>query len=92
MGDFASAYHCKCRSLAELQALVLAGKFGSSVGILKPFVGLKVGEVREELHVRGILDTGKPKKELDEVLATTLKVAQHVRTLLITNPNRALRV
>ncbi len=90
MGDFACACQCEWCSLAELQALVLAGKYGSRVGTLKAFAGLKVGELREELHARGIWDTDKPKKELEGVLTQTLRGAQRVPSLLITNPKQSL--
>ncbi len=90
MDDFAYACQCKWRSLADLQALVLAGKYGARVGTLKAFAGLKVAELREELHARGIWDTDKPRKELEEVLAETLKGAQRVPSLLVTNPCQSL--
>lgn len=54
MGDFAYACRCRWRSLADLQALVLAGKHGNQVGVLKPFASLSI---TEELHARGFWDT-----------------------------------
>ncbi len=61
------------RYTADLQALVVAGKHGNKVGTLKAFSGLRVAEVREELHTRGIWDTDKPNKQLEAMLAQTLK-------------------
>ncbi len=90
MDDFAYACQCEWRSLADLQALVLAGKHGNKVGILKPLSDLKVGELREELQARGIWDTDRPKKELEQVLAETLKGAQRVPSLLTTSPRQTL--
>jgi len=42
--------------------------------------------VQEELKARGIWDTDRPKKELEAVLAQSLKEAQRVPSLLITEP------
>ena len=47
-------------------------------------------ELREELHARGIFDTDKVKKELQEQLNEVLKGAQRVPTLLLQNPQQAL--
>lgn len=52
--------------------------------------GLKLKELREELHSRGTYDTDKPKKELQEQLSEVLKRAQRVPTLLLQNPQQAL--
>ena len=62
MDDFAFSCRCEWRSLANLQAVVLAGKHGKKAGVLNAFHNLKVAELREELHARGIWDTDKPKK------------------------------
>lgn len=90
MGDFAFACMCEWRSLADPQALVLAGKYGNRVGVLKRLAHLTVRELREELHARGFWDTDKVRKELDPVLIHTLKGAQRVPSLLTTNPKQAL--
>jgi len=52
MQDLAHALQCHWRSLADLQSLVLAGKYGNSPGTLKPLDSLKVNELREELEAR----------------------------------------
>jgi len=90
MDDFARAGQCKWRSLADLQSLVLAGKHGSKVGTLKAFSGLKVAELREELHSRGVWDTDVPKQHLERLLNEILMGAQRVPSLLISDPKQAL--
>ncbi len=65
MDDLAYACRCEWRSLADLQALMVAGKHGNKV---KAFSGLRVAEVCEELHAREIWDTDKPKKHLRQCL------------------------
>jgi len=37
------------------------GKYGKTPGLLKPLKGLKLKELREELHTRGTYDTDKKK-------------------------------
>lgn len=90
MGDFAYACRCRWRSLADLQALVLAGKHGNKVGVLKPFARLSIAELREELHARGFWETDRRRKELDAVLIDILKSAQRVPSLLTTDPKQDL--
>ena len=90
MDDFAFSSHCEWCSLGDLQALVGGGKFGKRVGVLKLFCGLKVAELREELKAQGIWDTDRPKKELEAVLAQSLKGAQRVPSLQITDPEQPL--
>ena len=51
---------------------------------------LKVKELREELHARGIFDMDKVKKELQEQLSEVLKGTQRVPTLLLLSPQQAL--
>jgi len=46
--------------------------------------------VQEELKARGIWDTDRPKKELEAVLAQSLKEAQRVPSLLITEPEYSI--
>ena len=59
----------------ELQSLVLAGKHGDRGPSSDPkgFVGLRVGELRAELHARGVWDTDKPKKSLKGCCVKSLK-------------------
>ena len=91
MQDLSHALHRQWRSLTTLQTLVTSGKYGNSPGQLKPLDSLKVSELREELHARGVPDTwNKLKPELQEVLATTLQGAQRVPTLLTVNPSQSL--
>ena len=54
MQDLGHALQCQRRTLAELQALVLAGKYGNTPGILKPLDGLLVNDLRAELRARGM--------------------------------------
>ena len=87
MQDLSHALHRQWRSLTTLQTLFTSGKYGNSPGQLKPLDCLKVSELREELHARGVPDTwNKLKPELQEVLATTLQGAQRVPTVLTVNP------
>ena len=57
MQDLSHALHRQGRSLTTLQTLVTSGKYGNSPGQLKPLDSLKVSELREELHARGVPDT-----------------------------------
>ncbi len=44
--DLALVFNCSCRSLFDLQQLILKGKYGNKAGILKPFAGLKKDELQ----------------------------------------------
>ena len=90
IGDLAHSLRCKWRSLQDLQTLVLARKYGNKPGSSKPFEDLKAQEVRDELRARGVLDVAKPVKELRPQLASLLRGAQRVPTLLIHNPKQSL--
>ena len=76
MQEIAHTLQHKWKSLADLQALLLAGKHGSVPGCLKPLEGLKVQELREELEARGQCTEGKPKPELQCELTSILEGAQ----------------
>ena len=90
MNDFAFACRCDWWSLANLQALLLAGKHGKKPVVLNAFHDLKAAELREELRARGIWDADKPKKELQSLLAQCLNGVQRVPSLLITDPDQPL--
>ena len=90
MQDLGYALQCKRRTLASLQQLVLAGKFGNAPGSLKPLDGLLVNDLRAELQARGMPTSGKLKDELQADLTTTLKGAQRVPTLLTQKPSQSL--
>ena len=90
MQDLAHTLQHKWKSLADLQALILAGKHGSVPGCLKPLEGLKVQELREELEARGQSTEGKLKPELQCELTSILEGAQRVSTLLTLNPTQTL--
>lgn len=90
MQDLAHALQCHWRSLADLQSLVLAGKYGNSPGTLKPLDGLKVNELREELEARGKDTSGKLKPDMQDELSSILQGAQRVPTLLVLNPQQPL--
>lgn len=90
MQDLAHALQCHWRSLADLQSLVLGGKYGNSLGTLKPLDGLKVNELREELEARGKGTSGKLKPDMQDELSSILQGAQRVPTLLVLNPQQPL--
>lgn len=56
MSDLSHAFRKPWRSLTTLQKIVTSGKYGniSSQLIQKPLDNLKVSELREELHTRGV--------------------------------------
>jgi len=90
MQDLAHAFQCNWWSLADLQSLVLAGKYGNSPGRLKPFDSLKVDELQQELEARGYNTTGKLKQQMQEELDSILKGVQRVPTLLVSHPQQSL--
>ena len=90
MMDLAHALYCSWRSLTDLQELVLAGKLGNKPGCLKPFHNLKISDLRDELHARGVETDGKSKKHLTYQLNSILQGAQRVPTLLTLNPTQTL--
>lgn len=90
MDDLAHVLRCPLRTLAELQNLILEGKYGKQAGILKPFDKLKKAELQEELRKRGALNVNLDKKELTSTLTAVLKGAQRVPTILISNPSQSL--
>ena len=57
MSDLPHALRRQWRSLAALQTLVAAGKYGKTPGVLKPLDSLKINELREELRARGMKQT-----------------------------------
>ena len=71
---------------------LVKSQFNIVLGLLKPLGGLKLKELREELHTRRTYDTDKPKKKLQEQLSEVLKGAQRVPTLLLQNPQQALSI
>lgn len=88
MQDLAHALHCKWRSLADLQQLVVAGTYGKNKGKLKPMDGLRVQELRMELQSRGYQTDEKLKPQLQEDLTDLLAGAQRVPTILILDPTQ----
>lgn len=86
----AHVLRCPLCSLADLQSLVVQGKFGRKAGVLKPFEKLKKAELQEELRQRRVLDDTLDKQELVSTLAAMLKGAQRVPTILISNPTQSL--
>ncbi len=89
MQDLAHSLHCKWRSTAHLQSLVLEGKYGNTPGRLKPLDNLKVQELRQELRARGHSTIGL-KAELQRDLEGILKGVQRVPTLLVLNLHQSL--
>ena len=90
MDDLAHAFSLSWRSLADLQKLVLGGKFGNQPGVLKPFANLNAAQLKEELKKRGVFDLTGNKKELTVKLQKILCGAQRVPTILIANPSQPL--
>ena len=90
MADLPHALQKKWRSLADLQNLILAGKYGNSPGRLKPLDGLLVANLKEELKAINIAIEGMKKPELQSELTELLQGVQRVPTLLIQHPPRSL--
>lgn len=89
--DISHALHRQWQSLSTLQTLVTSGKYGNTPRQLKPLDNLKVNELREELRAGQVTGTQtRLKPDLQEELATTLKGAQRVPTLLTMNPTQSL--
>ena len=90
MDDLAHAFSRTWRSLANLQKLVLCGKYGNKPDIIKPFASLNREQLREELRTRGVFDLTGNKSELQSKLQKVLCGAQRVPTILIKNPSQPL--
>ena len=90
MEDLAHALECKWRSLADLQALVLAGQHGNQPGSLKPFEALNVQQLQEELRARNVYHLVTTKQDLNNTLRGILRGAQRVPSLLLANPTLSL--
>lgn len=90
MQDLAYALRCSWRSLTDLQALVLQGKFGCASNTLKPLENLKAENLRQELETRGYDTTRMLRPEMQQLLSSILKGAQRVPTLLTLNPKQSL--
>ena len=90
MQDLGHALQCKKCTLADIQQLILAGKYGNAPGTLKPIDGLLVNDLHIELQARGMHTIGKLKDELQSDLVETLRGAQRVPTLLVQKPSQSL--
>ena len=90
MEDLAQVLECKWRPLSQLQSLVLAGHYGKTAGVLKPFESLSTIQLQEELQVRNIFHSATNKKALKPVLSKSLLGAQRVPTLLFADPTQSL--
>ena len=64
MDDFAYSMRCTCRSLADLQSVALAGKYGHQPGVIRPFESLSSNELKEELRARNIYHMCTRKRDL----------------------------
>ena len=82
MMDLAHAFHHSWRSLADIQAVILAANLGNKPGSLKPLDNLKVIDLRKELQARGVQTEGLLKPQLISTLTDILQGAQRVPTLL----------
>ena len=69
MEDLAHALECKWHPLSELQSLVLAGQYGKTEGVLKPFEILSAAQLQEELRSQDIFHSATNKKDLKGVLS-----------------------
>ena len=90
MDDLAYSLRCKWRSLADLQTIALAGKYGKQAGVVCPFQVLNTQQLQEELRSRNIYHTHTNKRDLQKELARILKGVQRVPTLLLDTPDRKL--
>lgn len=81
--DLAYGPQCKWRSLADIQAVALDGKYGKQAGIVCPFQSLNANQIQEELRSRIIYHIHTTKHDLQKELATVLKGVQRVPTLLL---------
>lgn len=90
MADLPHALEKKSRSLANLQSLILGGKFGNVPEKLKPLYNLVVSNLREELQARHVSTEGQKKPELQAKLTEILQGTQRVPTILTQNPSRPL--
>ena len=91
--SLADSAHCNqvpYRSLSDIQAHVLAGIHGSKKMCVKPFSGLSIEEVRQELAKRKLSSDGNS-KEVRKRLVEHLCGLQRVPLLLITNPKEDLK-
>lgn len=90
MDDFAYSMHCTYRSLSDLQAVALAGKYGKQPGVIRPFQTLSTRELQDELRARNVYHMCTTKRSLQKELARVLKGVQRVPTLLLENPEAEL--
>ena len=90
MDDTAYSFRCECRSLSDLQAIALAGKYGKQKGVVRPFTGLITEQLQSELQARNVFHIHTTKSELQDELNRVLKGVQRVPTLLLDNPTQLL--
>ena len=90
MGNLAHALQLPWRSLSNQQELVIKGKFGKQASNSKPLDSLRVAELKEELHARGICDTDHCKDDLQKMLTSILQGIQRVPSLMLLNPIQRL--
>ena len=90
MMDLAHCFHHSWRSLSDIQSLILAGKFGSKPGCLKPLDNLKIADLKTELQSRGLNTNGLLKPQLSAHLTDILQGVQRVPTLLTLDPTQDL--
>ena len=90
MGDLAHALQQPWRSLSDQQELVIKGKFGKQASNSKPFDSLRVAELKEEIHARGIYDTDHCKDDLQRMLPSILQGIQRIPSLMLLNPIQPL--
>lgn len=90
MEDLAHALRCTWRSLADIQEIALAGKFGNTAGQLKPLEDLRVKQLHQELEARGYATGDQRKPRLQAELTSILSGVQRVPTLLALDPSQSL--
>lgn len=82
MEDLAHAFRRTWRSLADIQEIALAGKFGNTAGQLKPLEDLRVKQLHQEPEARGYATGDQRKPRLQAELTSILSGVQRVPTLL----------
>lgn len=85
--DIAHALNCSWRSLHEQQEVVLAGKYRKRA-MMKPFDGLTVSQLAQELQARDVSTTGLLKPEMAAKLQGILLGFLRVPSLLMYNPTQ----
>lgn len=90
MDDFAYSMRCTYRSLSDLQAVAVGGKYGKQPGVIRPFQTLSTRKLQDELRARNVYHMCTTKRSLQNKISRVLKGVQRVPTLLLENPEADL--